>query len=126
MVGEHEGRYVRRARHGIIHERAGQKLTIAVVDGLFHQRLADALYDAAVELAFNDERIDDDAEVVDTGILGDLDDSGLRIDLDLGDMAAVRVGRRAGSVADMGDVERLWRVRRRLRAVIELFRQLHD
>ncbi len=35
-----------------------------VVDGAFQQRLADALGDAAMDLAFDDHRVDDDAEVV--------------------------------------------------------------
>ncbi len=56
----------------------------------------------------------------------DLDDAGFRIDLDFGDMAAVGIGRGAGAVADMGDVERLRRVGRRLRAVVQLLRQIHD
>ena len=126
MIGERERRHVGGARHGVIHERAGEQLAVAVVDRLFHQRLADALHHAAVQLAFDDQRIDDGAEIVDAGIFGDLDDAGFRIDLDFGDMAAVGIGRGAGSVADMGDVEGLRRVGRRLRAVVQFLRQIHD
>ena len=40
---------------------------LLVVDGAFHQRLADALDDAAMHLALDDHRIDDVAEIVDRG-----------------------------------------------------------
>src|SRR6185437_13091439 len=58
-----------------------------------HQRLADALRHAAMKLAGDDHRIDDGAEVVDAGIAHDPDHAGLRIDLDFGDVTAVREGR---------------------------------
>ena len=54
-----------------------------------HQHLADALDKAAMQLAFHQQRIDDGAEIVDRGVFHHLDDAGLRIDLDLGDMAAI-------------------------------------
>ena len=79
-----------------------------------------------MQLAVDDQRIDDGAEIVDAGIFHDLDDAGVRIDLDFGDVAAVGIGRGARAVADVGDVERLRRVGRRLRAAVQLLRQLHD
>ena len=61
-----------------------------VIDGVLQQRLADALHDAAMQLAVDQHRIDDGAEVVDRGVLHDLDVAGVGIDLDLADVAAVR------------------------------------
>ena len=54
------------------------------------QRLADALDDAAVGLAVQDQRIDGAADVVDRGVAHDLDVAGVGIDLDLADRAAER------------------------------------
>jgi hypothetical protein len=48
-----------RSRHGVIHERSGQRLAGRRLDkALFPQRLADALRDAAMGLAVDDQRID--------------------------------------------------------------------
>ncbi len=54
-----ERRQVVGARHGVVHVRAGQQLSLVVIDRVFEQRLSDALRDAAVHLAFDDHRIDD-------------------------------------------------------------------
>ena len=55
----------RGARHGVIHEACRQELAgLAVVDDLLHQRLADALRQAAVHLPLDDHRIDHDAAIV--------------------------------------------------------------
>ncbi len=55
-----------RARHRIVHERAGDELTaLAVVDILLEQRLADALGAAAMDLAEHDRPVQRLADVVD-------------------------------------------------------------
>ena len=113
-------RHVDGARHRVVHERAGEQLAFVVVDRMLHQRLADALHHAAVELALDDHRIDDGAEIVDRRVSHHLDDAGFGIDLDLGDVAAVGIGGRARSVADVRDIERLRRVRRQLEAAAQL------
>src|SRR5580700_4613443 len=59
------------ARHGVIHIRAGHQLALVVIDGVLEQRLADALGDAAVDVALDDHRIDHGAEIVDRGPGGD-------------------------------------------------------
>ena len=41
---------------------------VVVVDRVFEQRLADALHDAAMHLAFEQQRIDGAAEIVDDGV----------------------------------------------------------
>ena len=58
-------RHVFRARQRVVHERAGDRLAAGVVADFLHQRLADALRDAAMQLAFDDHRVDDGAEIVD-------------------------------------------------------------
>ena len=56
-------------RHGVVHEARRQQLTgVRLVDDLLHQDLADALRDAAVNLAGQRQRIDHGADVVDDEI----------------------------------------------------------
>ena len=87
---EREEREVVRARHLVVAERPRQQLAVAlVVDCALVQRLADPLDDAAVHLAFEHERIDDGAEVVDDGVAVDAHHPAVRIDLHLDDVAAV-------------------------------------
>ena len=60
------------------------------------QRLADALGDAAMGLAMQDQRIDGAADIVDRGVAHDLDVPGVGVDLDLADRAAERKRRACG------------------------------
>ncbi len=69
---------------------AGRQLPRVVVDAVFEQRLADALCEPAVHLTFDDHRVDHFAEVVDRDEIDDVDDAGLGVDLDLGDVRAGR------------------------------------
>ena len=65
---------------------------------MLHQRLAEALRDAAVDLAAHDHRVEHAAEIVDHEIAVDHDFAGLRIDLQLAHVRAVRMVRRIGAV----------------------------
>src|SRR5262245_36085635 len=56
---------------------------------MLEQRLTEALGEAAVNLALDDHRIDDGADVVDAPEADDLDAAGVGIDLELADMRAV-------------------------------------
>src|SRR5262249_34454122 len=96
-----EQRQIVRARHRIVHERAADELAAAVVGARLERRLADALGDAAVDLALDDHRIDDGADVVDAPEPDDLDAAGVRIDLELADMRAIAEGE-AGRIVDRG------------------------
>ena len=69
-------------------------------------------------------KVDVDSYVV-AGIADHLGDAGRWIDLDLTDMAAVRVGS-GRALADMIDVERLRSVRRQFHAIAQLVRQFHE
>src|SRR6185437_1355391 len=73
------------------------------------ERLADPLGDAAMDLTLEEQRVDDDAAVVDGGVALDLDLAGLGIDLELADMAAIGEigrGRRESSHGFEADAER--------------------
>jgi hypothetical protein len=100
---------VLRPRHAIIHERSGQQLPRGVVERhVLHQRLADAHREPAVNLALEQQRIDDDAGIVDADVTRDLDAAGVGIDLDLADVAAVgevRTRRREGADRFEADAE---------------------
>ena len=65
----------------------------AAVDVLLHQRHADPLGDAAVDLAFDQRRIDRPADVVRRVDVEQLHRAELEIDLDLGDLRREAVGR---------------------------------
>ena len=88
---ELEVRQVVGPRHGVVHEGAGRAAgRFLVVHAVLHQRLADALRDAAVHLALDDHRVDDGAEVVDRGEAVDATSPVRRVDLDLADVGAGR------------------------------------
>ena len=80
-------------RHRIVHERAGDELTgIGIEMDILHQDLADALRHAAGDLAVDQERVDDGADVVHHAVAHDLDRAGL-----LDRSRPRRHGRRSGS-----------------------------
>jgi hypothetical protein len=56
------------------------------------QRLADALHDAAMDLAVDDHWVDGATDIVDRGVAHQLDGPGLGVDLDLADVATVWEG----------------------------------
>ena len=88
-----EGRQVVGARHGVVHEARRQQLAgVLVVMHALQQRLPHPLRDTAMHLALDDHRVDDVAEIVGGDELDNLGRSGLRIDLDLTDVAAGREG----------------------------------
>ena len=79
-----------RARHAVVHQRAGERLAGIVDHELLPQRLADALHDGAMGLAVDDERIDAAADVVHAGIAREREPAAVGVDLDFADRAAVR------------------------------------
>ncbi len=91
------------ARHGVVHERAGQHLAVGrIVEAMLDQRLADPLGDAAVGLAVDDQRVHGAADVVDGGVAHDRQHAGVGIDLHLADVAAIAVaGVAHGLVGDL-------------------------
>ena len=52
----------------VVAQRAGQQLAVVVVDRAFVERLGHALGDAAVDLAIDDQRVDDVADIVDRDV----------------------------------------------------------
>jgi len=83
-------RNVGRARHHIVHERRVDQLSIGAVDDLLAEHLAEPLRDATMGLPVDDHRVDDGADIVDCHVADYRHHAGLRIDLDLADMAAIR------------------------------------
>ena len=65
-----------------------------IVDGVFHQRLTNALDRATVDLAREQQWIKRRAEIVDNNVSHDARFASVGIDLNLGDVRAVRISRR--------------------------------
>src|SRR5882757_5688626 len=93
VEGDSDRRDVVGARHAVILVARGQQLAFLAVGDAFIERLADALRDAAMDLAGHQHRIDGNADVIDRGIAHHLADAGFGIDLDFADMRAVRPAR---------------------------------
>ena len=111
---------MRRLGQGVVEHGAGQELAVVAVDGALPERLADALGDAAVELAVHDHRVDLVADIVDRDVPDELDDAGLLVDLDDRDVRAerpraVRACRSRPSRRDTAPCPRAHRTRGRAR-----------
>ena len=90
----HVGKVVR-AWERVIHQRAGQQLSRAlIVTDMLEPGLPDALRDAAMELTVDDRRIDALPDVAHAHDSLELDGAGVGIDIDLA---------RAGSIGNGGD-----------------------
>ena len=74
---------------------------LVVVDRAFQQRLADALGEAAMDLAFDDHRVDQPAEIVRRDEVDEGGLAGAGIDLELADIGAGREGE-VGRVVEGG------------------------
>ena len=85
MCGDLRGR-----RHEVVGERSRCGGCRSRRSGLLPERLRDALHDAAVDLALDDERVDLVAAVVDRDVAQQLDAPGLLVDLDDRDVHAER------------------------------------
>jgi len=77
-------RHVVGAGNRVVHECPGQELTALVVHDPLHQGLAEPLGEPTVELALGEERVDDDASVVDPHQPLDREPAGLALDRDDG------------------------------------------
>src|SRR4029077_1010254 len=80
------------------HVACRDELPLLVVANPFEQSLANTLRDAAMHLALDDHRVDDDTEIIDRRPPIDPGRAGARIDLDLADMHARREGEIRGVV----------------------------
>src|SRR4029453_17534701 len=94
---------VRRDGHAIVEEARVIELAVLVVDVLLAQCPADALGDAALDLAFAVVGMDRAADILESSVARDPGATGGRIDLDVADMRAEAalgprgVARRAGA-----------------------------
>ena len=90
-----------RTWHPVIHHRPRQELTgIRVVCAVLTKRLPNPLHQTALYLPDRQHRIDQVAVVVNGDIAQQFDGTGLRIDLDLRRLTAVREGKRYVLVKD--------------------------
>ena len=81
----------------IVGERRCERLALRVERHFLEQRGADALRGAAVDLAVDDHRVDQDAGVFHHDVVEDFDAAGFRIDRDHGGVG--RAGVHAGEPA---------------------------
>src|SRR5437660_8927694 len=89
-----------RAGYFVIHERGREKLARGqVVNRMLAHHLTDALRDAAVQLAVEQNMIDDPAAIVHRGVTQDFDDAGLGVEFDLGDVCTAGKGARQRDLA---------------------------
>src|SRR6185437_6546446 len=93
VEGYPDRRNVLRAGNAIILIGRREQLAFRVVGYALIERLPDALRDTAMHLSRHQHRIDGNADVIDRGIAHHAGDAGVRIDLDLADMRAVRPAR---------------------------------
>src|SRR5467141_4692794 len=90
VIEDREVIHQERARHRVVHEAAVEQLAaVRVIDRLLAENVAGTLSDAALHLSFDDLVVDDVAGVVAGDVADDFGDAGFRLDLDLGDVAAV-------------------------------------
>src|SRR5262245_26574037 len=83
---------------------------------MLKESLANALYDPAMDLALEKERVDGAAEIVDDGVALNYDGAGIGVDLDLDDVAAVGEGL-SWRHAVMRRIEPRLHARRQLRGI---------
>ena len=89
MVNVH-WRQVAGARHEVIHKRRSQQLAVFAVNHVLTEHLANALRHAAVDLPLHDRFVQHITDVIDRGIGDDVNDAGLRVNLDLAHVRAER------------------------------------
>ena len=92
------------SRHRVVHQRSGQKLAALVVHRALPECLTDTLRQAAVQLAVNDHRVDDVADVVARQVALELHLPRLLVDLDDRDVGAERIGE-IGRIVEGGGLE---------------------
>src|SRR5215472_3347663 len=95
-------RNVGRGRRQVIHQGAGQNLSILIVEDFFIEGAADSLRDASLDLSINYDRIEDGAAILDYHVAKNRHFASLDVDLHLGGMTRVRMsdGRRLVSRRD--------------------------
>ena len=81
VEGHVQPRHVVRPRHRVVHQAPAQQLALRVVHDLLHQRGADRLRGAALQLALDDGRIDGAAGIVQHDVAQQPDTARLDVDL---------------------------------------------
>ena len=99
---DRQGRHVLCARHGIVHEGAGEELACFIVDQLLAKGRPDPLGQTAVNLPLDDHGVDGAPAVMRRDILEELRRAGLDVHLQRDGMYAKGPGYRAGIVESAG------------------------
>ena len=82
------------ARHRVVHEAGRKKLAaLAVIDSVLAKHLAPALRHTAMHLTFDQHRLQNVAEIIDRNITHQFSHTGIGINFNLGNVAAIRIGR---------------------------------
>src|SRR5258708_38765393 len=79
-------------------EGAGEDVTVIGRHDLLEQGVADSLWDAALDLAFHDHRVDEASGIFDRQVTLDAHATGLGVDLD--DHRVAGVGEGSGGIVD--------------------------
>src|SRR5207245_11424111 len=92
--------HLARHRHEVVRHIAVQELPVRAVETFLVERGADALNYATADLLVDQQRVDERAGVLDAPMLEQLDEAGVRIDLEPGGLDAV--GEREAVLAGRG------------------------
>ena len=96
-------REIGRGRHEIIGERAGQELSLLVVDETFEEHAAQPLHDGPQRLPVQGLGIDDAPDILHGDVIDHLDVPGARVDRDVCGVRTVAVGALAAREAALGE-----------------------
>ena len=76
----------------VVGQTAGQELPIRIVDEVFHEGAAEALYSRADHLAMQGQRVDDPANILDDNIVDEVYPTCLGIDGDVRGSRTIGIG----------------------------------
>ena len=100
-------RDIARGRKQVVAQCGRERLAGVVITHELQQCIANAVRHTALDLAVDDQRVDDAAAIMRHAITHDHDPAGLRIDFDFNNMRAV-------GISGLGWLERMFRVESRL------------
>src|SRR5437016_604316 len=92
LVNNPDSRDVGGGWERVIHQRAGEQLSVSVIGDLLKQDAAQPLSGAAHNLAFDQRRVDEDAAIMGDGVVLDAYTAGLGVDIDDCDMHRIAPG----------------------------------
>ena len=97
----------------VIHEGTAETVAILIERNHFHQRHANTVGEATMDLAFDDQRVDLCATVIDRNEAADFNLGGTRVNVDDADVCTEGIGQVVGVVTDLSveaALDALWQV----------------